>query len=390
MDVAPPQELFNPLRVPNKILMGPGPSNPAPRVLRAIAQPVIGHMHPETFQVMDEIKKGIQYVFQTRNEVTLCISASGHGGMEALVCNLIEPGDKILITANGLWGNRIADLATRYGGVVKKLTSKLSRNFSLGEIEHAIESFRPKVLFTIQGESTTGVYQPLEGIGDICKRYQCLFAVDTVASLGAVPVFVDRWKIDAIYSGSQKILGAPPGLAPVSFSSAAVSKILHRKTIVPVYYWDIILLAQQWDCFPGKSRIYHHTVSSNLLCAFREGLAIIAQEGIENVIARHQRCASQLYRGLEKLKLEFFVEEEHDRLPSVTTLKVPTDVDWNTVLDYIMEKYQLEVGGGLGPTVGQVFRIGLMGYNATPEKVEFVLSALREALAYARTKPSKL
>ncbi|KAJ8945489.1 hypothetical protein NQ318_002534 [Aromia moschata] len=384
MDVSAPVILKHPLVIPHRILMGPGPSNSSPRVLHAVGQTVLGHMHPEVFQAMDEIKEGIRYVFQTNNELTLAVSGAGHAGMEAVLSNLLERGDKVLVAISGIWGNRAADMARRYGAVAKEILTETENNFSLAQLEHAIQKEKPKLLFIVQGDSSTGVYQPLEGLGDICHRYNCLLAVDTVASLGGVPFYADRWKIDAVYTGSQKVLGSPPGLSPISFSPRAQKVIFERKTPVAVFYWDMTILGQQWNCF-NNVRPYHHTVCSNLIFGLREGLAIIAEEGLEHVIKRHQECAQRLYKGLGSLGLELLVEEEHKRLPTVTTIVVPKDVDWKEVVGYAMRTYSVEISGGLGPTVGKVFRIGLMGYNATPERVDLVLKVLKEALEYARS-----
>ncbi|XP_076253403.1 alanine-glyoxylate aminotransferase isoform X2 [Rhynchophorus ferrugineus] len=335
---------------------------------------------------MDDIKKGIQYVFQTKNELTLAISASGHGGMETVLCNLLEPDDKILIFTYGIWGDRAADIANRLSGVVIKC-EKQNDNFSLEEIENAVRHHLPRFVFVVQGESSTGLYQPLEGIGEITRRYNAILIVDCVASLGAVPLLVDKWKIDVIYSGSQKIISAPPGLAPISFGSRAKNIIFNRTTPIKSYYWDIKLIGQQWNCFgENVARIYHHTTSAPLLFALREALAILAEEGLKNVITRHQECANILYDGLNKIGLELYIKDKCKRLPSVTSVKVPDEVNWRAVADFAMKNYNLEISGGLGPTMGKVFRIGLMGYNATNENVLTTLGILKESLNYARNK----
>ncbi|XP_044272069.1 alanine--glyoxylate aminotransferase-like [Tribolium madens] len=389
MDVAPPQELDQPLRVPSKTLMGPGPSNCSPRVMEALSRPILGHMHPEIFKIMDDIKAGIRYVFQTTNPLTLVVSASGHGGMEAVLCNLLEPGDTALIAINGIWGTRAASMAARYGAKVVTLETEIGNNFTLSQIENAVNRHRPHVFFVTQGESSSGVYQNIEGIGDICHRYGCLLAVDTVASLGGVPFLADRWGVDAVYTGTQKVLGAPAGLAPISFSPRAQRKIFERKSPVKVLYWDMTVLGDYWDCF-GRSRVYHHTIASQLLYGLREGLAQITEEGLENVIRRHQECAQRFYRGLERLSLQPFVDDVYKRLPTVTSIKVPDGVDWREVVAYAMKNYSVELSGGLGPSANKVFRIGLMGYNATPEKVDLVLEVLEKALKAAGWNRSKL
>ncbi|EFA09724.1 alanine--glyoxylate aminotransferase [Tribolium castaneum] len=389
MDVPPPQELTQPLQVPSKTLMGPGPSNCSPRVMEAISRPILGHMHPEIFKIMDDIKAGIRYVFQTSNPLTLAVSASGHGGMEAVLCNLLEPGDTALIAVNGIWGERAASMAGRYGAKVTTVEAEVGHDFTLAQIENAVSKHRPHVLFVTQGESSSGVYQNIEGIGDICHRYGCLLAVDTVASLGGVPFLADRWGVDAVYTGTQKVLGAPAGLAPISFSPRAQRKIFERKSPVKVLYWDMTVLGDYWDCF-GRSRVYHHTIASQLLYGLREGLAQIAEEGLESVNRRHQECAQRFYRGLERLRLQPFVTDTYKRLPTVTSIKVPDGVDWREVVAYAMKNYSVEISGGLGPSANKVFRVGLMGYNATPEKVDLVLEVLEKALKASGWNRSKL
>lgn len=383
-----PRSLRKPLIVPHKVLMGPGPSNCPPRVLHALSQPVLGHLHTETTKIMDEIKEGIQYIFQTRNELTLALSASGHGGIEAVMCNLLEPGEKVLIATNGIWGYRAANMAQRYGANVIQVKTQPGNNFTLELLENALMKHKPVLLFIVQGESSTGVYQPLDGLGEICHRYNCLLAVDTVASLGGVPVKADEIGIDAIYTGSQKVLGAPPGITPISFSERAKQKLFNRKTEVKVYYLDMKILGDYWACFDkNRPRVYHHTISTTLLYGLREALAMVCEEGMNSVIERHQKCADQLYKGLERMGLELFVGDKLKRLPTVTTIQVPNDVDWKDVTAYAMKTYLLEISGGLGPTANKVFRIGLMGYNATPEKVDLVLEILKESLDYSRKHP---
>ncbi|PNF33614.1 Serine--pyruvate aminotransferase, mitochondrial [Cryptotermes secundus] len=378
-----PATLLKPLFVPQKLLMGPGPSNCPPRVLHAMSLPVLGHLHPECCSIMDEVKAGIQYAFQTKNALTLAVSTSGHGGMEASMSNLIESGNTVLIAVHGIWGQRAANMAQRYGADVRTINIPAGEYFCMKAIEAGLSQHRPVLFFITQGESSTGVHQPIEQLGLLCHKYNCLLVVDAVASLGGVPVYMDEWEIDVLYTGSQKVLGAPPGLAPISFSPRAIAKIESRTIPVPVFYWDMKILGDYWACF-GKPRVYHHTIPVSLLYGLREALAIFVEEGINKCIARHQMCAKRLHNGLEKLGLEFFVEKEEARLPTVTTIKVPRGLDWRVIQKYAMKTYCLEISGGLGPTVGKVIRIGLMGYNATLEKVDLTLKVLQEALLHAR------
>ncbi|EAT32945.1 AAEL014817-PA [Aedes aegypti] len=377
--VTPPAVLREPLITPNKLLMGPGPSNAPQRVLDAMSRPILGHLHPETLKIMDDIKEGVRYLFQTNNIATFCLSASGHGGMEATLCNLLEDGDVILIGHTGHWGDRSADMATRYGADVRVVKSKVGQSLSLDEIRDALLIHKPSVLFLTQGDSSTGVLQGLEGVGALCHQHNCLLIVDTVASLGGAPMFMDRWEIDAMYTGSQKVLGAPPGITPVSFSHRAVERYKRRNTKVKVYYWDMSLVGDYWGCF-GRPRIYHHTISSTLLYGLREAIAMACEEGLPALIARHEDCAKRLYRGLQDAGFELYADPK-DRLSTVTTIKVPQGVDWLKAAQYAMKTYLVEISGGLGPTAGQVFRIGLMGQNATTERVDRVLQVFQEAVA---------
>ncbi|CAH1115044.1 unnamed protein product [Psylliodes chrysocephalus] len=388
MEVPAPEILKKPLVVPHKILMGAGPATISPRILHAMSNPVLGHMNQELFQIMDEIKEGIKYVFQTKNELTLAISASAHSGMEAVMSNLLEPHDKVLIAVNGLWGSRAANMAERYGASAVKIVTSLGDNFGFEEIEDALRKERPKLLFIVQGETSTGVYQPLEGLGDICHKYNCLLAVDVVASVGAVPFLMDKWGVDAAYAGVQKALGGPPGVTIISFSSSAQKEIFRRATQSKVYYWDMKILGQQWNCY-NNVRPYHHTTCSTLLVALRESLAIIAEEGLENWQKKHEQGYRRLKEGLERLGFEFFVKDENKRLITVTSVTVK-DFDWMELVNYAMKRHNVEIAGGLGPTAGNILRIGVMGFNCTPQTIDRVLDVLEEALKHAKTKKAKL
>ncbi|XP_055920417.1 alanine--glyoxylate aminotransferase [Eupeodes corollae] len=380
MEIQPPLVLKRQLLVPNKTLMGPGPSNCSQRVLDAMANPVLGHLHPECLQIMDEIKEGIKYAFQTKNDATMCVSGSGHGAMEAALCNLLEEGDIALFGVTGFWGHRAADMAKRYGADVRFLESRFGHALTMEEVEFAMEGHKPQVLFICQGDSSTGIVQSNIGeIGKLCEKYNCLLVVDTVASLGGTEFFMDEWKVDVAYTGSQKVLCAPPGISPISFSKKAMSRIISRSSKVKSYYWDATLIGQYWNCF-GGSRIYHHTIASTLLYGLRESLALFAGMGLKSVIRRHKECSFRLQKGIEDMGLELLVPVQDDRLATVTAVKIPKGVDWRKVSEYAMKKYFFEISGGLGPTADHVFRIGLMGENATAEKVDLMLTILREAI----------
>jgi len=379
--IPPPDILNEPLNVPKKILLGPGPSNPHPAIIQAMTQPMLGYLHQEFLDIMDQTKLGLQYVFQTTNRMTLAVSGTGHSGMEAALVNLLEPGETIAITEHGLWGQRASEMATRMGCKVIHLPKPPGHGFeTYDEIEAVLKQHKPVVLFVCHGDSSTGYMQRLDGLSELCHQYNCLLLVDTVASLGSVPFSVDALGLDCVYSGSQKVLGCPPGLAPITFSEAAMRKIANRKTKPLSFYLDVTLIGNYWGCF-DEPRRYHHTGPINLVYGLRQAVAEVAKEGIENVNARHARSALKLHKGLEELGLQLLVKNPKYRLPTLTTVEVPEGVDWKYVVDYLMDKHRIEIAGGLGATAGKIWRIGLMGYNSTEENVDKVLTALSEALA---------
>lgn len=376
----PPACLLKPMNVPMKTLMGPGPSNSPPRVLNASALPLLGHLHPEFTQIMDEVKDGIKYAFQTSNDWTVCVSGTGHAAMECAVCNVVEPGDKVLVCVNGLWGERFADMVQRHEGNVSTIDIPMGTVFTLEEIEKGLKEHRPSIMFITHGESSGTTVQPLEGIGDLCHRYKCILVVDSVAAMGGVPLFMDKWGIDIMYSGAQKVLSAPPGASPISFSDLARQKIENRNTKVRSYYFDMYHLSNYWGCDAGPRR-YHHTGPISSVYAIREGLSILAEQGLENSWEKHSKCVQQLHNGLEALGLKLFVKDKSSRLPCVTGVIVPDGVNWKDVSDYAMKHFRVEISGGLGAQAGKIWRIGLMGYNCTEDNVNLVLRALNEALS---------
>lgn len=359
--------------------MGPGPANADPRILAAQSLPLLGHMHPPFLKIMDEVQQGLQYLFQTDSPYTLCVSGTGHAGMEAAIANLVEPGETVVVGNKGIWGERVCDMAGRFGAEVVELKKEAGKTFTFEELKEAVETHKPAVLFLCQGESSTGVQQALGGLGEVCHANGTLLLVDTVCSLGGVPIFADKWGIDAIYSGSQKCLSAPPGGAPLFLSERALAKVKARKTKVRSYYLDLNLVGDYWGWFGSRS--YHHTGMVSMWYAMREALAIVAEEGLEAMWARHEAVHKQLWEGLGAMGLEPFVEDPKDRLCTVNTIKVPAGVDWAGVVKNAMDKYNVEIAGGLGPTAGKVWRVGLMGYNATPANVELVLAAFKDGLA---------
>lgn len=366
------------MEVPQRLLMGPGPANAYPRILAAQALPLLGHMHPPFLKIMDEISEGLRYAFQTDSKYTLMVSGTGHAGMEAAIANLLEPGEKILVGNAGIWGERVADLSARYGGDVIELKCPTGTTFSQEELTAALEKHKPAVLFLCQGESSTGTHQSLAGLGEVCRRTGTLLLVDTVCSLGGVPLFADQWGIDCIYSGSQKCLSGPPGAAPFFFSDRAMEKLHSRKTKPATFNLDMNLIGDYWGWY-GK-RSYHHTGPVSTFYAMREALAIVNEEGLDSLWARHLAAHNQLWEGLSSLGLKPFVENEQDRLITVNTIKVPEGVDWAAVVKNAMDKFNLEIAGGLGPTAGKVWRIGCMGYNARPGPIALTIEAFRDGL----------
>ncbi|CAO1373147.1 unnamed protein product [Diamesa hyperborea] len=385
-EVSIPKEFEEPLNVPEKVLMGPGPSNYPERVRTAMSYPVLGQLHPETFKIMDDIKKGLKYLFQTMNPLTLCVSGPGHAGMEAAFCNLIEEGDVVLVCVTGIWGERAADMARRQGADVRLLHDSPGKIITLFDAKEYIEIHKPSIFFIAHGESSTGLLQPLEGLGSLCQANNCLLVVDAVITLGAVRFYTDAWKIDVAYSGSQKVLNAPPGITPITFSTRAIQKIQSRNSPVKVYTFDVQLLGEYWDCFADRQRIYHHTISSTLLYGLREAIAIFIENGgHETSFKKHELCANKLYDGVKSLGLEMFIENPRYRTPTVNAIVVPKGIDWLKVTKYAMSQYNVEIAGGLGPTAGQIFRIGLMGGNATEVLVKFVLTVLEASINYAKS-----
>uniref|UniRef100_A0A8D2BCS5 Alanine--glyoxylate aminotransferase n=1 Tax=Sciurus vulgaris TaxID=55149 RepID=A0A8D2BCS5_SCIVU len=381
LPVPPPEALRKPLSIPDRLLLGPGPSNLAPRVLEAGGLQMIGHMSKEMSQIMEEIKQGIQYVFQTRNRITLAVSGSGHCALEVALFNLLEPGDSFLVGVNGIWGQRAVDIGERLGARVHPMIKDPGGHYTLQEVEEGLAQHKPVLLFLTHGESSSGVMQPLDGYGDLCHRYQCLLLVDSVASLGGAPIYMDHQGIDVLYSGSQKILNSPPGTALISFSDKAKQKFDARKTKPFSFLMDLQWLANLWGC-DGKPRMYHHTTPVIGLYSLRESLALIVERGLEESWQLHREATAYLHGRLQELGLQLFVRDPAIRLPTVTTVAVPAGYDWRDIVSYIVDHFGIEITGGLGPSVGKVLRIGLLGCNATRENVDRVTEALKEALQH--------
>ncbi len=362
--------------LPTRILMGPGPSNISPRVLRAMCTPLVGYLDPKFAQLMEEIKELLRHLFQTQNEVAIPISGTGSAGMEACLCNLIEPGDPVLVCVNGFFGERMCDMVTRCGGDLERLDAKWGFIIEPDRVRKALAKRRVNVVSIVHAETSTGILQPLEEIGKLVREHGALFVVDAVTSLGGHPVRTDEWQIDACYSGTQKCLSCPPGLAPATFSGRAMETIKRRREPVRSWYLDMGLLFSYW----GQERAYHHTPPMSANYALREALELIREEGLSARYARHELNHRALVAGLQAMGLEMLVEDEAFRLWSLNTVKVPEQVADLPVRQRLLAEYGIEIGAGIGALQGLVWRIGLMGESSTRGNVMLFLAALEETL----------
>ncbi|BAZ39663.1 alanine--glyoxylate aminotransferase [Calothrix sp. NIES-4101] len=366
---------LQPLNMPNRLLLGPGPSNAHPAVLAAMNTAPVGHLDPTFLALMDEIQSLLRYVWQTDNQMTIAVSGTGTAAMEATIANSVEPGDVVLVGVMGYFGNRLVDMAGRYGADVRTITKPWGQVFSLDELKTAIETHRPRILALVHAETSTGACQPMEGVAELCQKYGTLLLIDTVTSLGGAPIFLDEWGVDLAYSCSQKGLGCPPGASPFTMSAKAMEKLQNRSTKVQNWYLDMNLLGKYW----GNERIYHHTAPINMYYALRESLRLIAEEGIENCWQRHQKNAEYLWESMESLGLTMHVEKQY-RLPTLTTVRIPEGADGKAIARRLLDEYNVEIGGGLGELAGKVWRVGLMGYNSRPESVDSLVDVLRQVL----------
>lgn len=365
---------LNEFNTSNRVLMGPGPSDVHPRVLKAMATPLIGHLDPEFLVVMDDIKAMTQETLQTKNPLTFVVSAPGSAGMETCLVNLLEPGDEAVICIHGVFGTRLADIAERCGAKVIKVEATWGTPIDPADVKTALANSNPKLLAIVHAETSTGVLQPLEEISKMTKDAGALLVVDAVTSFCGVDLKVDEWGIDALYSGSQKCLSAPPGLSPVTFSQTAIDALESRKTKVQSWFLDLTMVKNYWA---GAKRAYHHTAPISAMFAMRESLRIVLEEGLENRFKRHQENHVLLRDGLEELGFEFLVEKAY-RLPMLNAVKIPKGVDDAAVRKQLLEEYNIEIGGGLGPFAGSIWRIGLMGESSTKNHVNMLLAALKQ------------
>jgi alanine-glyoxylate transaminase/serine-glyoxylate transaminase/serine-pyruvate transaminase len=356
-----------------RVLLGPGPSDAHPRVLRAMTTPLLGHLDPQFLTIMDEVQELLRLTSQTRNPLTLTVPGTGMAGMETCLVNLLEPGDRAVVCTAGFFGQRLIEIAGRCGAAVTTLERPWGEVFELNAIRDTLSKVRPKVLCIVHAETSTGVWQPMEGLGELCHEFDTLLVIDTVTSLGCIPVMLDQWGVDAAYSCSQKGLGCPPGLAPVSFSPRAREAIGRRKTKVQSWYLDLTLLERYW----GPERMYHHTAPITMTYAVREGLRLVQEEGLAERCQRHACNHGALQAGLKALGIGYLAKRP---LPQLNAVLIPQGVDDLAVRKQLLGEFNIEIGGGLGDYKGKVWRIGLMGYNARKAVVLLLLGALERCL----------
>jgi alanine-glyoxylate transaminase/serine-glyoxylate transaminase/serine-pyruvate transaminase len=368
---------FTGIRVPERILLGPGPSNMPASVSQALAMPVIGHLDPAFLQIMDEVQEMLRYLFQTKNKLTIPVSGTGSAGMEAGLANFIEPDDHVLMGVIGYFGERMVEMAGKYGAKVDRLEVPWGQVLDPNEVKKKLSQNKYKLLAVVHGETSSGALQPgIKDLAAMAHEHGALFVLDTVATLGGVPVEVDAWDIDVAFSGSQKAISASPGLAPITVGPRAEEVLKNRKTPVGSWYLSLSEVQKYW----GKERTYHHTAPIQLNYALHEALRVVATEGLEARFARHQQNAEALWKGLEELDMELLVKRDH-RMATVTSVKVPPSASHDKVKKSLLEDYGIEVGAGLGQLKGQIWRIGLMGHSSQRKYVSLVLAALREILA---------
>ena len=357
------------------LLMGPGPSCVPPEVYSALSLKTLGHLDPYFLKIMDGLKEMLQKIMNTNNKLTLPLSGTGSAGMEACFVNLVEPGDKVLIAINGVFGRRMKDVAERLGAQVDALEFEWGTPVITEDVEKTIRRESYKIAAIVHAETSTGVINPVAEVGSLFRNSDTLYLVDTVTSLGGVDVRTDDWNIDAIYSGTQKCLSCPPGLAPVSFSEKAMARLSGRKTKVPNWYLDLSLIANYW----GQNRVYHHTAPVNMIYGLYQALLLILEETPEKVFQRHWENHQALVDGLDGLGLKMLVGKPH-RLPMLNAVLVPEGVDELSVRRRLRSEFKIEVGAGLGPLAGKIWRVGLMGHTARKENVARLLAALKTIL----------
>jgi alanine-glyoxylate transaminase/serine-glyoxylate transaminase/serine-pyruvate transaminase len=340
-----------------------------------MATPLVGHLDPRFLEIMNDTQDMLRRLFQTRNQLTLPVSGTGMAGMETAVVNLIEPGDRMVVCVNGFFGQRMTDVAQRAGAAVTTIERPWGDVFDPQQIQETLQRVRPKVLGIVHAETSTGAWQPVSELGALCRETDTLLLLDTVTSLGGVPVEIDKWGVDAVYSGTQKCVGCPPGLAPVSFSPRAVEAIYRRKTKVQSFYLDMGMVHRYW----GEERFYHHTAPINMIYALREALQVVHEEGLEARFARHQKNHQALKAGLAALGIGYAAAEGH-QLPTLNAVRIPPGADDLATRKRLLSEFGIEIGGGLGDFKGKVWRIGLMGHSSRANNVLLFLGALEQCL----------
>jgi alanine-glyoxylate transaminase/serine-glyoxylate transaminase/serine-pyruvate transaminase len=362
--------------IPDVLLMGPGPSCVFPEVYRALARPTLGHLDPAFISIMDDTKALLQQVMRTANPVTFPVSGTGSAGMETAFVNLVEPGDRVLILVNGVFGARMVDVASRLGAKVETLEFEWGTPVVPDAVKSKLNGEPYRIVAAVHAETSTGVANPVAEIGKLVRPTGALYLVDGVTSLGGIPVELDAWGVDAFYSGTQKCLSCPPGLAPFSLSGRAVERLKARTTKVPNWYLDVTMIVNYWE---GAKRAYHHTAPINMIYGLYQALLCVTGEGLDAAFARHLEAHRQLVAGLDKIGLELLVRPEC-RLSQLNAIKVPAGVDEARVRSRLLAEHRIAIGAGLGPLAGKVWRVGLMGHTARKENVERFLTALENAL----------
>lgn len=363
---------------PVRTLMGPGPSDVHPRILEALSRPTIGHLDPRFVEMMEQVKGMLQYAFQTKNELTIAVSAPGSAGMETCFVNLLEAGDKAIVCQNGVFGGRMKENVERLGATAVMVEDEWGKTVDLNKVEDALKANPDaKVLAFVHAETSTGASSDAQALCELAGKYDCLTIVDAVTSLGGSELRVDDWGIDAIYSGTQKCLSCTPGISPVSMSEKAIAAIKARKTPVQSWFLDLNLVMGYWG--KNAKRAYHHTAPVNAMYSLHEALVMLQDEGLENSWKRHMDNHLALRAGLEAMGLEFVVEEDH-RLPQLNSVTIPEGVDDADIRGRLLNEFNLEIGAGLGALAGKVWRIGLMGHSSRAENIILCLAALEAVL----------
>ncbi len=370
------ENVYSDLDTAPRILLGPGPSMVSPRVLRIMATPLLGHLDPQFILLMGEVQELLRKVFQTKNELTLPVSGTGSAGMESALCNFIEPGDRVLVASIGYFGDRLAEMAGRHGAEVDRLELAWGQVLEPEQVEAALQGKNYKLLAMVHAETSTGTWQP--GIAEFASaahRHGALLVLDTVTSLGGIPVEIDAWDVDVAYSASQKCLSAPSGMAPITVSERAREVLHKRKTPVDTWYLDLTGLEKYW----GQPHAYHHTAPISMVYAMREALRLVVEEGLEDRFFRHKVNAELLWAGLDEMDLPPLMPHRL-RLPTLTTPQLPVSIDDAAIRSRLLNEFNIEIAGGFGPLKGKVWRIGLMGFSSRRENVALLLEALRQIL----------